>query len=338
MSPSLEIRAYCPGDEQQIVDAWNAIFPGNDGQAPRKLDSWRWAFEQNPLHRCESVLAFVGGELVGQYACIPQRAIKGGQELSLGLIVDGFVLPGHRRAGGSPGLIVHLARELYRRYCGPAASDVEQGHLLTHGYTTQLYRIAQRYLQSEMVRDLDLLFRELHEPPLGLSDSAAELSIQVLTAPPEDTDELWSKVASEFSFALVRDRIWFDWRYTQRPGYEYELIAVRDAAGTLRGLAVHRLGDYGLPGTGLICDWLVPGGDVDAELALLAALEEHSRAAGAVLLAAEFPQSDLRFLRWQRHGFLVGPPQQFLVMNSFGPSVLELRGSWFHTLGDSDLV
>jgi hypothetical protein len=169
MSSNLEIRPYRPGDEVAIVDAWNSIFPAQDGQAPRSLDSWRWAFAENPLRRCESVLAFVEGELVGQYASVPQRAINHGREATLGLVVDGFVHPGHRRAGGSPGLIVHLAHELHRRWCGPRATEIRPGHLLNHGYTTQLYRIAQRYLQSEMVRDMDLLFRELggHELEAG---------------------------------------------------------------------------------------------------------------------------------------------------------------------------
>jgi hypothetical protein len=84
MSSNLEIRPYRPGDEVAIVDAWNSIFPAQDGQAPRSLDSWRWAFAENPLRRCESVLAFVEGELVGQYASVPQRAINHGREATLG--------------------------------------------------------------------------------------------------------------------------------------------------------------------------------------------------------------------------------------------------------------
>jgi hypothetical protein len=51
-----------------------------------------------------------------------------------------------------------------------------------------------------------------------------------------------------------------------------------------------------------------------------------------------FPQQDPRFLRFQRHGFLVCGTRYFLVMTTFKYPVTWLREQWFYTLGDTDLV
>ena len=72
---AIEIRPYQPGDEDSIVEGWNAVFPAQDGLAERDLAYWRWQFEQNTLARTEVAVAIAGGRVVGQYAAVPQRAL-----------------------------------------------------------------------------------------------------------------------------------------------------------------------------------------------------------------------------------------------------------------------
>ena len=71
------------------------------------------------------------------------------------------MLPEYRRSGPRPGPIIHLARELHDCFCGPRARLLDRGHSLLYGYPVPIWRIAQRYLASEMVRDMDVLFREV---------------------------------------------------------------------------------------------------------------------------------------------------------------------------------
>ncbi|HHI79138.1 MAG TPA: GNAT family N-acetyltransferase [Planctomycetes bacterium] len=338
----IEIRSYKPGDEEALVRTWNAIFPSQDGSAPRTLEEWRWAYLQNPGGGPEIGVGLVDGEIVGQYACFPMRALKEGAEISLGQLVDAFVLPQHRRAGGRPGLIVHMAEHLHDSYGGPRASARQPGHELFYGLPVPIWRMAQRYLGGEIVRDLDVLFREIAVPsfrPLPLPEGWT-----VERVPAGDPsllpvlDQVWNKVAPEVAFGVVRDAAYLQWRYLHHPRVAYDLLLARDPQGNPRGLGVFRSGAYVVPQGGLIVDWIVPREDEEADLALLSEMERRAGAKGLPVLVAVFAQNDPRFLRFQRTGFLVGPPTHFLGMKTYKLHVRWLRDRWFFTLGDTDLV
>ncbi len=338
MANAVEIRPWQPGDESSIVAGWNRIFPAQDGLRPRDLAYWQWQFRDNPSGPTEVAVAVADGRVVGQYACVPQRAVDEGMPMTIGLIADAFVLPEFRRAGGRPGLIIHLARALHGFYCGAQASRRAPGHSLLYGYPFPIWRIAQRYLGSEMVRDMDVLFREVATPGYASNEAPAEVVVEAAPSAGQAANELWAACSAEVRFGIVRDQAYLDWRFGAHPERDYTFFLARDAgSGVPRGLAVYSCGRY-VVDAGILCDWLVPVADEAAELALLAALEERTRADARPVLLAVLPQPDPRFLRWQRRGFLVGPPSHFLVMNTFRHHVRHLRDRWFYTLGDSDLV
>ncbi len=329
----IEIRPLEEGDGASVLAGWNRIFPDQDGLEPRGPEDFDWAFRSNPTGPMEAAVAVLDGEIVGQYACLPMRSLREGEEISTGLVVDAFVLPPHRRALGRPGLIIHLARKLHEWYCGPGAALRERGHDLLYGYPYPIWRIARRYLDSEMVRDMDVLFREIRTEPKRLPEG-----VSLTGAVPEDADDLWSRLAGEIRFGLVRDRAYLKWRYEEHPRNRYSFLSFRDDAGSLRALAVARAGRYVVERAGLLVDWIAPREEEPCEAALLAGLETWAAKEGLPLLLCVLPQNDPRFLRFQRRGFLVGPPSHFLVMNSFRDHVRWLRDRWFFTLGDSDLV
>ncbi len=333
----IEIRPCRPEDAAAVVDAWNRIFPAQDALPPRRPADWRWAFLENPAGPGEAVLALAGGEVVGQYACLPMRALREGETVTVGLVVDAFVLPGYRRALGRPGLVIHLARKLHAWYCGPRAERRRPGHVLLYGYPYPIWRIAQRYLGSEIVRDMDVLFREFAEGR-PLAPAAPGFTIEESAGPPDGAAELWERVAPSLAFGLVRDPAYLRWRYAEHPSRRYRFFGARDRTGRLRALAVAVRGRYAVEDACILADWLAPPGDPEPELPLLHAIETRALADGARYLVAVFPQNDPRFLRFQRAGFWVGPPSHFLVMNTFKDHVRWLRDRWFFTLGDSDLV
>ncbi len=313
------------------------MFPAQDGLAERDLAYWRWQFEQNTLARTEVAVAIAGGRVVGQYAAVPQRALDEGGEITTGLVVDAFVLPEYRRAGSRPGIIIHLARDLHDCWCGPRARLVDRGHSLLYGYPFPIWRIAQRHLASEIVRDMDVLFSEIAVPGFVPVASPNDVEVVEIDDVVAAADAVWASVVAETRFGLVRDGRYLDWRYVRHPQKRYRVFLARGADGVPRGLAVYHQGRYTVD-AGIVCDWIVPAADEAAENALLAALQARAAEDGTPVLLSVFPQNDPRFLRWQRKGFLVGPPSHFLVMNTFGHHVRYLRDRWFFTLGDSDLV
>lgn len=333
------IRPYESGDEQSILEAWNRIFPAQDNVPTRDLDYWTWQFRSNPIGRSEIICALVDDKVVAQYACVPLAAIDEGEDITIGCICDAFVLPEYRRAGSRPGLIIQVAERLHRAYCGKDAEHNAPGHSLLYGYPYPIWRIAQRYLSSEMVRDMDILFRELQATNYRAPEKPQSVAVEEVSDCSDAADLLWEQQKDSVHFGLVRSRSWFDWRYTRHPANRYRIFVARGSGdGKARGIAVYRHGNYVMEDVGILCDWLCPADDEDAEQALLAALEERAKIDAAATLLAVFPQNDPRFLSFQRRGFLVGPPSHFLVMNSFKHHVNYLRERWYFTLGDSDFV
>ncbi|MFQ5504858.1 MAG: GNAT family N-acetyltransferase, partial [Planctomycetota bacterium] len=318
MTTPIQIRPYEPGDEVSILDAWNRIFPEQDGLEPRDLGYWAWQYRDNPLRSTQSILALDGNRVVGQYACVPLAAVDEGEPITIGLVSDAFVLPEYRRRGERPGLIIHLARALHDSYCGSGARLASRGHSLLYGYPFPIWRIAQRYLSSEMVRDMDVLFRELQAPGFTRLAPVPGVVVERLEKAGAAGDSLWDTVKDEIRFGLKRDGAWLDWRYAEHPVNEYRIFLARDEAdGRPRGLAVTVLGRYVTDGAAILCDWLVPREDKAAEDALLHAVEAQALEDQAIALLAIFPQNEPRFLSFQTKGFLVAPPSHFLVMNSF---------------------
>ena len=341
----IEIRPYESGDEHSILEAWNLVFPAQDKLPERDLAHWTWQYRTNPLGRSEIICAVVDAKVVAQYACVPLAAVDEGQDITIGCVCDAFVLPEYRRAGQRPGLIIHVAERLHRAYCGRDAELITPGHSLLYGYPFPIWRVAQRYLSSEMVRDMDILFRELRAGGYRPSPAPEAVLVEESAGSADfadfgrAADELWQQLRDSVRFGLVRDRAWFDWRYARHPAHQYRILLARSKSdGKARGIAVYRKGKYVVEDAGILCDWLCPADDEEAEQALICAVEECARDDGVHSLLAVFPQNDPRFSSFQRRGFLVGPPSHFLVMNSFKHHVLYLRERWYFTLGDSDLV
>ena len=75
-----ELREYRPGDEESILRCFNLVFArDNPDFVPRTMEQWDWTFRRNPAGR-RVWLALTGGEVVAQYAALPNRVWIGGEE------------------------------------------------------------------------------------------------------------------------------------------------------------------------------------------------------------------------------------------------------------------
>lgn len=331
MGDAITIRPFRPGDEAGLLAGHNRIFP------PRTLAHWQWKFRDNPTGQLHIMLAEHATEgIVGAYVTLPVHFAIEGQRRIAGQCVDLWVLPEHRRAGPRPGLFVNLALAHYEQWGGKG----EHQNSFHHGWPIATWRIGQKYLRYEMVRDWDLLVREL--PAGGLPDrpSATELEVVEVSRFDATADELWAAFAPTTALAAIRDARYLNWRYADAPDLRYELLECRErATRRLRGLAVLAQRDFLHPNTCYIVDWLCPAADVDAAIALVAAAERRANALRAAALATLFQHRDPRFLQFQRLGFLVYGTVYFQVVIPFDRHETEFyKEQWYHTLGDSDLV
>jgi hypothetical protein len=325
------MRPFRAGDEAGLLAGHNAIFP------PRSLAHWQWKFRDNPTGQIQVMLAeHETAGIVGAYVTLPVHYTIDGERRVVGQCVDLWVLPEHRRAGPRPGLFVNLALAHYERW-GGKGDDRCAFH---HGWPIATWRIGQKYLRYEMVRDWDLLFREL--PPAGLPPraSSATLRVQRVQRYGADADALWAAFAPSARLAAIRDARYLNWRYADAHDATYELLECRETAtGALRGVAVTTHRDLVMPNTFFVVDWVVPADDADATVALVAHAERRAGELEANALVTLFQHRDPRFLQFQRLGFLVYGTTYFQVVIPFDVDDTELfKEHWYHTLGDADFV
>ncbi len=331
MGDPITIRPFRPGDEPGLLAGHARIF------APRSRAHFDWKFRDNPTGQVHIMVAdHATAGIVGAYVTLPAHYLIEGQRRIVGQCVDLWVLPEHRRAGPRPGLFVNLALAHYELWGGKG----DHQNSFHHGWPIATWRIGQKYLRYEMVRDWDFLFREL--PPGGLPARATAPGLEVRKVARFDaaTDALWAAFAPTTRLAAIRDARYLNWRYADAHDAKYDLFECRErATGTLRGVAVVNVCDFLAPNTCYLVDWLCPADDLDATTALVAAAERRANEAKAAALVTLFQHRDARFLQFQRLGFLVYGTVYFQVVIPFDQHETEFyKEQWYHTLGDSDLV
>ncbi|MFY9345918.1 MAG: hypothetical protein WAT39_25725 [Planctomycetota bacterium] len=325
------IRPFRPGDEPGLLAGHNQIFP------PRSRAHWDWKFRDNPTGQVHIMVAeHATAGLVGAYVTLPVHFLIEQQRRMVGQCVDLWVLPEHRRAGPRPGLFVNLALAHYEAWGGKGEHQTS----FHHGWPIATWRIGQKYLRYEMVRDWDFLFRELPAGGLPVRASSAALAVRTVDRFGIDVDALWAEFAKATQLAAIRDRRYLNWRYADAHDAKYELVECRETnTGKLRGIAVLAKRDFVIPNTFFVVDWLAPADDQDATVALVAHAERRAAATGAGALTTLFQHRDPRFLQFQRLGFLVYGTTYFQVVIPFDRHETEFyKEQWYHTLGDSDLV
>ena len=174
MSDEVTIRAYQPGDEHALVEGYNAIFPQS-----RSLEHWYWKFRDapigdNPIGRTQVAVAeSADAGIVGTYTSMMVRVRMEGEDLLAAQGLDMWVYPEFRRKAPRPGLFVHVGWKHYELFGGTAPGQAR----FHYGWPIPNWRIGQRYLRYENIRDWDFLFRET--PADGFPDRASSAELEV---------------------------------------------------------------------------------------------------------------------------------------------------------------
>ena len=331
MSTPIIIRPYRPGDEESLLRGHNQIFP------ERAMPHWQWKFGDNPTGQIHTMVADHEEDgIVGAYVTLPAYASIEGERRIIGQCVDLWVQPQHRRFGPRPGLFVNLALAHYEEWGGQG----ENRNSFHHGWPIATWRIGQKYLKYEMVRDWDFLFREMTPGGFPHRSTSDDLQVRLVDRFSADVDTLWTDFEKETQLAVIRDQRYLNWRYADAHGAAYELYECRETSSNkLRGIAVIAKRDFVMPNTCFLVDWLVPQDDADTTAALVAVAERRTNELGANALATLFQHRDPRFLTFQKMGFLVYGTIYFQVVIPFDKHDAHFyKEQWYHTLGDSDLV
>lgn len=347
-----EIRPFEPGDEESLLATFNLVFgQDNPDFVPRTMEEWRWAFERNPAGQ-RIMVAVKDGAVVAQNACIPERVWLADGERIFAQSVDSFCHPDHRAGLKRPGLWVNVVLEFIDAY----GRDEDYFH---YGWPIwSAWRIGKTFLGYEVLRTQTLLCKPLTgEPTRGeaeLDALLAGLQVECFAVGAGMRDWrfdhearwLWDRLANQWGTSAIRDDAFLNWRLVEHPRNRYTVLTARNDQGVLWGYAVYRHGDWITKDMGILVDWLAPRPDAsDSAIGgrLLRAVEAFAasdRGGRARSLTGIFPDWSIEFDHFQSQGWRVQPSDYFMIGRNYHRAFdhLWLRGNWWYTLIDTDLV
>lgn len=317
MGLDLEMRAYQPGDEDQIL----ALFRHSFG---RDLDRayWAWRFQDSPAGAAVIYLAWDGDILAAHYAVTSVEVRIQGQDWPTGLSGTTMTHPDYRGLG----LFPELARRTYARMA-------ETGRAMVWGFPNALSH-------RGFVRDLNWV--DVYEvPTLRLSLAgplrlpAAGDGVVELAAFDAGFDDLWARVRDDRLIAVKRDSRYLRWRYAQNPAERYRILACVDA-GTITGYAVFKRYREELQVVDILSIQ-----DVDVGIALLAGVAQVAAQESAVAVSLWLNVSHPLHHALEKLGMRNAEPVTYFGGLSLQPGLPEAGlyefKNWYLTMGDSDV-
>jgi len=322
-----EIRPFRDEDEASLLETFNLVFMrDNPGMSPRTPEQWRWAYRENP-GGMRIFVAVHEGQVVAQYAGMPNRMWFQDEERHFVDIVDSMVHPDHRMGLKRPGLFIKTAQPFLEEYGRPDRD------LAFFGWPIEkAWPINKRFLGYQQIRSEVVLAREVGPGPVELPDG-----VEFIERFGPEVEALYRRCAEPWGISAVRDDRFMNWRYVQNPFHRYTCLGVR-SGGELAGYAVYRGSADG--GPSMMVDFLAHPDDVEAARLLEQGASSVARAAGEGSIATLQVEWTPWFARFQEWGWLVWPTEWIMVASIFHPDLdpVWLRDHWWYQMGDLDVV
>jgi hypothetical protein len=221
----MKIRSYLNGDEKEILELDARELPNIWNR--RTLDNWFWKFtDTNPAGHAFIWVAEHNEHIIAHFAAVPFR-LKTFDEVvtashTIGALVD--------KKYQNRGLLKFVGGKLMEEL-------VDNNIPYTWGFPNQrAHKFENRALNYGDLLNFDLwkLVKEKLEtvqPHAGFR-KVAEFDAQF--------DRLWDRCSPDYDVAVVRNKTFLNWRYLQRPDWEYFPFGFYDG-DELKGYVVLKL-------------------------------------------------------------------------------------------------
>jgi hypothetical protein len=328
--PRFTTRAYRDGDEHAILDLFARSFP----HAPRTLEHFRWKYRDNPFGGGRISLTFDEDQrLVGHYSGYPVPFRAFGRDLLAHQIGDTMTDVSVRHIGRGPTSILgRTALHFYEHFCEGQAG-------FNYGFNvSNIQKFSLRFLRSDRAEPVTYRVRDLAAHPLErvtrMRRWRAGYRLEIVRSAGEEWDELFERVAKDYTFLVRRDARYVRWRYLEHPESPYTVIAIRKWR-RLVGWMVYRIRDDRFLWGDALLDRAAPS-------AIGVALRHVVPLHPVRTVEAWFPPRPEWFDRLlQFHGFETRPePQDLSVMCvpfTWPEATAGMREALYYSWGDSDL-
>jgi GNAT superfamily N-acetyltransferase len=317
MGSELEIRRYCPGDEEAIL----ALFRKSYGRDMSR-DYWAWRFRESPAGPGTIYLAWDGDVLAAHYAITAVEVRLKGSDWLTGLSGTTMTHPRYR----GQGLFPLLAEATYKQMA-------RAGMLAVWGFPNAISH-------RGFVRDLGWV--DVYEVPTLRLTLEGRLR---LPAPSEEVvevarfdarfDRLWAGVQDDAGISVRRDSGYLRWRFRENPAEEYRILTYV-AGPNLAGYAVFKHYRNELQVVDVLA---VP--DVEVGLALISKVARLGLQEGAASVSLWLNVTHQMHHALERAGFANGEPVTYFGARALKPGMAEAGlydySNWYLTMADSDV-
>lgn len=221
----MEIRAYKNGDEKEIMELDARELPSVWNR--RTIENWHWKFTgKNPAGHSYIWVAENNGTLVGHFAAVPYMLKVFDQEVKASHTIGALVDKKYRNRGLLKFVSDKLMEELARNNIP-----------YTWGFPNKL---AHRFENVALGYNDLILFDRWQLDKSKFKTRPAIHDVRKITQFDEQFDHLWETCAPDYPIAIIRKHPYLNWRYLQRPDWEYTCFALYENR-TLKGYIVLKL-------------------------------------------------------------------------------------------------
>lgn len=371
MTQSWRVRIYNEGDEQGILELMKLT--GID----RANEMWLWEYKNNPFGHFIGVYEYEG-RIVGHMALIPTYMKVGDEVVKGSQAVDLVVHPRFRRQG----IFLTIGRFLKKQaekaeldiFYGFPNESAHSGHIkygwfdvcqvpllfkpintrkVALDFVDKHSRISflNRYKISRSIVRVIAQFtlatvNSLSRMSNRIEDYGSPQNVEIhdIETFDERVDDLWKKVSTACTIAVVRDRKYLNWRYFEKPNSNYKVI-LAEKNGEILGYIVLLARTEGNLKLGYIVDVFALCSEKSVIRSLISKGIEYLRKENVdLILCWMMKQSRIACVYYKIlrcSGFIPYFFQSYpliALVNSLQISKAVVRncGNWYVTMGDSD--
>ncbi len=221
----MKIRPYQKGDEKAIMDLDARALPSKWN--PRTLENWYWKFtDKNPNGHAIIWVADHKEQMVAHFAAVPYKLKTFGHITSASHSIGALVEEKYQNRG-----LLKLVGDKMLEELKEKEVPFTWGFPNKRAYTFETKVLGYHDLTNFDIWQLekDKIFASTPNP-----------GIRKITLFGEEFDRLWQECSPGYDVAVVREKEYLNWRFLQRPDWEYFPFALYDG-DELKGYTVFKL-------------------------------------------------------------------------------------------------
>ena len=320
---------------------------------------YEWKICGNPIWEGELWVAEDNDRIVGTKSVVPKRMRILGKILVGGEIGDSYTLPEYRGRGIFTVLSSASREKAIQKGIGLIYNTPNNNSRPLYEKKLNHARILSCKLRS-MTRPLNInrtlkmkfnnsAFANALTPSLEIASKIAlklaaieakknNIFVSEVSLFPDDIEDLWTRVSSNYDIILVRDKKYLQWRFMIAPG-SYLVLIARSRNGRLLGYIVGKISNNRHLQRGSVADFLTDEDDPKVFNVLLLKLIEEFRRNNVDIVSTWAVKGSMYYKTFIKFGFLRLRKVPVLCdKNDLGNEIINGDHKWHFTLSDTDNV